>query len=446
MYSETILIDDRMGIIKNIRKINHVELPSLFTTFTAESNKVSTYLNWRPDYVGSGTSLNSKKAYYAAIGELIERYCGNYIPENLLVAKTKDLINKKFVSPSKFIQFADYQYNKKFFPFERFNDEEELEWVEGKCLISGENYLIPAKFVYLNYWMYRRKKLKIKQSPILLSGVAAGQDISSAIISGLLEIIERDTTMIWWIGKRSQSEIQLNKNDPLYKEIIIKLPSYLKIRWFLLPSDFKVYTVAASLIDYKNKIFSIGFATRFSIYEAMEKSAAEAIQLRTVSLDMLNPNSPVWTDPENKEYLGIKEYRPDRKYRESFKSDWSDMISLKHNVQYFLDPETWSIALNRLENNESIVNYNEIKDVKEKNKLNYLINEYEKNNMSIYMVDLTTDDIKKTNYRVVRVLSPEACPNMPTGLPMLGNKRLLNATKVDKEGKYDFDLSPMPHS
>ncbi len=447
MADFNVLIDKRMGIIKSInRVILNDDEQEIFYTYSAESNKIYNYLNWRPDYIGSGTSLNKNKAYNSAVGELIERYSGNFIPSNLISMTVDEIKNMDFLSPEIFVKFSEDQYKRKGFPFKKFNSLERIEWVLGNSLITKKNILIPAKFVYLNYWMYKNKIKKIYQSPILLSGIAAGPNLRFALNSAILEIIERDTTMLWWIGNRKQKEIVIDEKDSLYSEIIKKLPINVKMRFFLLPSDFNVYTVATSLIDSENKIFNIGFATRFSINDAIEKSASEAMQLRRVSIDMIDQDSAVWKNPENKIYLGVKEYCKNRNYRKKFKKDWTDMISLKHNVQYFLDESTWKHALDRLDNINNKIFLNEINDIEVSNHVKYLISEFKKNNMGLYMVDITTEDINYAGYKVVRVISPEACPNMPTALSMLDNERLKNITSKDKNGNYIYDLSPLPHS
>ncbi|MEF2293807.1 YcaO-like family protein [Virgibacillus dokdonensis] len=439
------LLDERLGPIQKVEQVqNEYAIFSEYHTYSATINKISQYLNWRPDFIGSGTSLDKNKAYYAAIGEAIERYCGNFIPNNLMKSTINGLKDDCYLSPNVFLQFTKEQMNRKGFPFSTFKDDEVFEWSESVSLTDNKKYWIPAEFVYLNYWLYRKDIKKVQQRPILLSGIAAGQNTNHATISGLLEIIERDSTMIWWLGRQSQTEILVSKGDFLYQKIIKGLPASYEIRWYLLPSDFSVYTVACSLIDLDNQIFSLGFATRFSANEALEKSAGEAFQLRKLSLNLLDRSNQIWKDPNYKDYLGIKNYRKDRNYAQSFNNDWKDMYSLMHNVQYFLDPTTWDWALKRLESKEKVLLKN-MCNINSNNQLNYLIEEFRKNKMSAYLVDVTTEDILQTNYRVVRVISPEACPNMPTGLPMLNNNRLLEKINLSSE-KNSFDLSPMPHS
>lgn len=445
MYNMDKLIDKRFGIIKSIRNVKLYN-DTNFITYTAESNRISDYLNWRPDHVGSGTSVYKEKAYYAAIGELIERYCGNYIPEGLEVYSESELDNVTFLSVESFMKYSNEQYKIPGFPFKKPSNVEKIEWVRGRSLFDNSEILIPAKFVYLNYWMYKKNELQVRQNPILLSGIASGPDVDFALTSAILEIIERDTTMLWWLGNQNQTEIKVSKKDLLCKSILDSLPDGMCLKWLLLPSSFSTYTVAAVLIDSINEIFTVGFATRLSAQEAMEKSAAEAQQLRMVSLDMLIKDSSVWKNIDNKDYLGLKDYREDRSYRYSFRDDWSDMISLKHNVQYFLDTEVWEHAYGRLSKSNSSIFLSELMDFKLENKVNYLVKEFKKNNMSLYMVELTTPDVKKSGQCVVRVISSEACPNMPTALPMLENERLKKVIQGQASLGIERDLSPLPHS
>lgn len=440
------LIDKKLGPIKEVNRLNNlIEEPKDLAIYSAVVNDISLYLNWRPDLVGSGTSFSEKVAFNAAVGELVERYCGNFVPNELYKKNIAEMNNENFLNPNIMYQFTKDQFNTKGFPFSVYENDEEIEWVYGMSLTENKKYWIPAEFVFLNYSLYRKKIYK--QRPILLSGIAAGVGITNATISALLEIIERDTTMLWWIGRQSQLNIIVNKNSRVYKKILQSLHNSLKIEWYLLPSDFEVYTVACLLEDFKNHIYTVGFATRFDAELSLEKSAAEAFQLRRFSLDLLNIESPIWNNPKYQSILGLKKYREDRKYSQSFASDWSNMTSLLHNVQYFLDKSAWENTRKRFIS-KKFIELKKLRLIKTPNKINYLINEFKQNKISAYLVDVTTDDIRQTGLKVVRVISPEACPNMPTAYPMLANKRLLKVAKGNKGVMEEdmFDLSPLPHS
>jgi ribosomal protein S12 methylthiotransferase accessory factor len=440
------LVDKKLGLIKVVNRLsNLLEEPKDLFIYSALINDISQYLNWRPDLVGSGASFSKKGAFNAAVGELVERYCGNFVPNQLDRKNIAEMNNENFLNPNIMYQFTNEQFNTKGFPFSLYENDEEIEWVYGLSLTDNKKYWIPAEFVFLNYSLYRKQIYK--QRPILLSGIAAGEGVTNATISALLEIIERDTTMLWWIGRQSQTKIIVNKNSEIYKKIMQRLHYSLKIEWYLLPSDFKVYTVACLLMDYKNHIYTVGFASRFNAELSLEKSAAEAFQLRRFSLDLLNIESPIWKNPNYQNILGLKRYRKDRKYSQSFASDWSNMTSLLHNVQYFLDKSAWENAKKRFISHKCVELRN-LRLIKAANKIKYLINEFKQNSLSAHLVDVTTEDIKQTGLTVVRAISPEACPNMPTAFPMLANKRLLKVAERNKGVMKDevFDLSPLPHS
>lgn len=158
------LIDKKLGPIKEVNRLNNlIEEPKDLAIYSAVVNDISLYLNWRPDLVGSGTSFSEKVAFNAAVGELVERYCGNFVPNELYKKNIAEMNNENFLNPNIMYQFTKEQFNTKGFPFSVYENDEEIEWVYGMSLTENKKYWIPAEFVFLNYSLYRKKSINKDQ-------------------------------------------------------------------------------------------------------------------------------------------------------------------------------------------------------------------------------------------------------------------------------------------
>lgn len=79
---------------------------------------------------------------------------------------------------------------------------ETLGWVEARSLISGERRYIPAGYVYLGYDPNRFHADT--------AGCAASATLESAMVGGLLELIERDGVSLWWYNRARRPEIDVD--------------------------------------------------------------------------------------------------------------------------------------------------------------------------------------------------------------------------------------------
>jgi ribosomal protein S12 methylthiotransferase accessory factor len=147
----------------------------------------------------SGVELDRDRAAAAALGELAERYSLCYVPwERLVVSRSDEL--EGAAEPASFGLFSAEQYARPQFPFRPFTPELEVTWVEGRELPSGSRAWVPAELVFL-------------ADPVAGDGARIGYATSSgaacaptweqAVLSGLLELCERDAFTILWACRLS---------------------------------------------------------------------------------------------------------------------------------------------------------------------------------------------------------------------------------------------------
>ena len=394
------------GIIKDIQLVQ-TNIDDYYLIKSITTDRVKFDKKYLFDGVGAGCSKTFENALLSSIGEVIERYCGN-IPSNMITSTMEDLDKKGIVALdyNSFVNFPKENLQDPTFPFSKYSKKEEIYWSKSKNLFNGQEIYVPSTMVYVNLDNPNGKSYNFPN----LSGLACGTDYNSAVQSALLETIERDASLRWWYDKTEERLVERVEES--------------KLTFLSYQIDSVIPTIASFLFDFQNELVSVGFSTRFSIKEAIEKAKAEAVQLNFNMRNMLN-NQLDLSDPVRK-YL--KPYKTDRKYIDSFRKDKKDMFDLIHNLQYYLDPRAFQEQKYRL--NDKIK-----KGVTSPvNNLEELIAFLKSSgNSNLIVTDMTSSDISKVGYFVVRVLNSGSYINTPTAYLPVSREKISN-------------FPPIPHS
>lgn len=141
-----------------------------------------------------GTALTEDVALAKAIGESIERYCGEfYDPESIVVAPVRK-VKEGCIHPARFILFDRSQYGPAF-PFLWVSDDDLLSWAQGWSLTRERRVLVPAALVHMSYRPGHAEPF-FEMGPV--SGYACGLTFEEAVVSAICEIVERDAFMVFW--------------------------------------------------------------------------------------------------------------------------------------------------------------------------------------------------------------------------------------------------------
>ncbi|HEX4520116.1 MAG TPA: YcaO-like family protein [Gaiellaceae bacterium] len=152
-----------------------------------------------------GAGRSRAEAASAAVGEAIERYSATYVPtEQLVVAPARELPGA--VAPERFALFSDRQLVSTGFPFERFDRDTPVAWVEGYELPGRRPAFLPAELVYLGSAM---PSGACSIGYATSSGLACGDTRVETLVRGLFELVERDAFMIVWAGRLSLPLVDL---------------------------------------------------------------------------------------------------------------------------------------------------------------------------------------------------------------------------------------------
>lgn len=445
------LIDKDHGIIQQTRVVkHHRSVPSRLWTVQADASDMTRVSPWHTNTNCQGSSFDDLEgATLAAIGESAERYCGNILDSLPRIFSSWNKLSSKNISaldPRKVVMYGEEQYSNPKFPIEKLSIDKDVSWVPGKNITTGQQTWIPSSLVYVNYVFGQFENEPVVNMPSF-PGIAAGTTEEMAIISGIQEIVERNATMVWW-----HNAIKLPK---------LKLPQSLLDIWknsdgqifsaMSLPNEFDI-PVIAGIVEYpEEKLFNIGFAARGSYVSAVKKAWSEALTLQEGSRDLLEPNGLFRQAFATGRLNGaaMKPYREDRLYMDSYRDDFRDVSDLQCQQQFYLDPRAREKISHIVDTDifQSFPN--------DPLKLDGSLESYkrciEEKGYEIYVVNITTPDIKSAGLEVVRVVIPGLVPNFSAAFPALGIDRLKddpvrlgifkNKLETDEMNWY-----PLPHA
>lgn len=419
-----LLLDPRFGVVLGLQRREHPpELPPALVSFTASVCDSRWLGPWQGDRVSLGTAWHDPEpARRAAIGEAVERYCGNFVPGSLRRASYRDLAaaGEAALDPAELILYSDRQYAAKGFPFVPFTHDLPVLWTGGEDMSTGETLWIPASLVYINYYLGPRAA-EPRTNFVMYAGVAAGPSREAAERSALEELIERDATMIWWLSGSPAPGIGLD-GEPALRSALATPGDGAGVSYRLIEirNPFGIPVIGALIQDERLGIVGLGVACRPDPEAAALKALAEAIHLRCFSKELLEPDGSVWRsmragilDPR-----AYKPYRADRSYLDAFRSDFRDVTDLGAQSQIYLDPRMRA-HVERIAEAPVEKRLGDVQGLKEN-----LLDRLRSRGFRALSVDLTTPDVRAAGLSVVRVIVPGLYPNAPAAFPYLGGRRL----------------------
>ena len=161
--------------------------------------------NLYPISGGKGESIEQSNV--SGLCEAIERYSMLYQGcESLRECQYSEL-KAPFYTPAQLLTLSEKQYRERdfwneevksemhFVP-ERYSDQMVISWTAGCCANSGKEAYFPTSYCYTGF-RGAGDKIAFADS----NGVAAGCTYEEAMLQGVLELIERDCTAIWWYNQ-----------------------------------------------------------------------------------------------------------------------------------------------------------------------------------------------------------------------------------------------------
>lgn len=432
--AEDWLVDARTGLCTRIEHTASSQAPGLFTARAFASNLMPK-TGTPHDPVGGGSSYEgTQAARAAALGELVERYCGNTVAGAELHEGTyRDLVaaGRPAVDPDSLVLFSDEQHKAPGFPFEPFRPDSPTSWVRG-CRIEGDDHLpslLPAQLVFINWFGTAVGRQCLPTNGTYFTGISAGHNLDHAVVSGLLEVVERHATMVWWLNRQPMQRFALEGCG-----LTLKPP--LRGWGLCLENEFDIPVRAVVVEDEVHRTLTVGFAARLKAIEATRKALAEAVILQQSSVDMLDEDNAYSRTIASGRLppQGLKPWRADRSYKRAYRSDMRDAVSLICHSQLYLDEEAQAEVrplLRGFDGDECSEHEGGCADTQldAAGELRVVVGRVQRAGYEIHYADVTTPDVRPTGLRVVRVLVPGTVANFVAAFPFLG-KQAIQAAAV----------------
>lgn len=422
------VLNTRTGIVTRLRDVTfRTAMPSSIRYVESQTADMARLGPWASNIYNAGSSWgDNEHARAGAVGEAIERYCGNVVDDSRLRFGSFDELSRtgiRAVDPHELVLFSDEQYSDPRFPFVRFDRSTRTHWVLGHSLIDGAEILVPAALTFVN-WNTGRSLYSPRTNPAYYPGIAAAPTREAALANACEEVIERDAAMVWWwSGHRLPVAGDATGTLERLMADAGGGDSGLCANVTPLVNAVGLPAVAVAVEEAASGLLTVGLAARRSPEEATAKALLEALGLLESALDMQDPRGGFWRTYQPGQGNGaVRPIRDDRRYLDSYRSDFRDVTDLFCQLQIQLDPRSPGIVRDRFgDTNPS--GMATMPRLAERDPANY-VEVLADAGFEPLAVDLTTPDVAAAGWHATRVVVPGLVPNFPTAFPPLGRGRL----------------------
>ena len=415
------LVDARTGIVRRVvSTAMPTDLPTTLCLAEAYIADTTSWSPWPSDLTcAGGVFWDRSAAEAAALGEAVERYCGNLVRPALRVASYLQLRSsgQMAIDPSSLALYSNQQYSLPKFPFVPFTRDLEVRWVQGRDLQTGMSIQVPASLVWLSYFRGEPTLEESRTNAVIYAGIAAGPTRDAAEWSALLELLERDAVTLLWVS-----------GDPIAEVLVPRWLSNLacgqyasfNTRFFCFPSVVGLPVIGALTVHEPTGYISLGTACRPDPAAAAIKALAEAFQLQIAVRQLDDPTSSICriaSTPESP----LKPWRHDRLYHLAYRRDYRDVTDLSCNLQLHLDMTLRAGLERRLHTGGQV----RLADLTPSNEsTDAIVARLSNLGLAVASVDLTTRDVRALGMCVVRLVGQGLYSNAPAAFPFLGGTRL----------------------
>lgn len=418
-----LLVDSRTGIVRRLtRRTTPPHLPRSYTIVDSQLADTTVFCPYPADSAGAGYAFADEvRAVAAAVGEAVERYCGNLVPPGLPVAAAVDVA--RAIDPATVALFSAEQYARPGFPCVPLTAQLPVPWAPAVDLHTGAPAAVPAALVWVNH------PGGPVTNPIIQAGLATGGTLAQAHWSGLCEVIERDAMTMAWMGRGGVTEF----DPPARVTHLVRAP--LSARWYAFPTEVGLPVVGALVRDDTTGYLALGMGAHPDPEQATVKALGEALQLVLLLGDYDDPDSGFGRAAAGAG-SPLKPWRSARDYASVYREDLADAVDYGCHLQLFLDPQVQARFEAELDTatGSGEPSWDRIGDVAE------VIGRLADVGHRVLAVEVTTADVRAAGLHVVRVVVPGYYSNSAVGLPFLGGRRLA----AQLAGRAPR-LLPLPH-
>jgi ribosomal protein S12 methylthiotransferase accessory factor len=237
----------------------------------------------------SGKGRTRTQAKLSAIGEAIERYAGVFRGETEpTVRATYEELGPQAIYPNDVWRFSQKQFENRVewnrkqkspyhIVFNPFDETLAIDWSPYWSLTNQKVRYYPTANSYYNHPDTSRMFASCDSN-----GAAAGPTFEDAVLSGIMELIERDCVAMWWYNRIRRPRVDLDSFDiPYVQQLLAYYRSINRSLWVLdISGDFGIPTFVAvsGRLDREVEDILIGLGADFDPQAALLQALSEVNQ------------------------------------------------------------------------------------------------------------------------------------------------------------------------
>lgn len=424
-----LIVDEKVGLIKSLTKNAFYTDEPKFYQYTAQLCDVGLFsdVHTHDKFVG-GASLIEEYAMMKTIGEAVERYCLSIYKKYNLFYESYENIKNIALNPCEVVSFSKQQFGLPEFKNFKLDNNSKLYWTIGYSIFRKKYIFVPAQLVYVPY---KFENEKIIRFPIT-TGAASGSSLAGALFRGICEVVERDAFMINYLNQLSGKLVDTAAfNNDAINKMMEEYKNYnIETCVFDITTDTNIPTMMCILIDRSGEgpAVSVGLKCHLNPREAIIGCLEEAQPARPwIRSMMLKGEHNLKNVKKQMKTISTVEERGIL---------WSDRDMVKH-LNFLFKKRKFV----RIKNHTTYLGKSIIENLK------ILLNTLQNKVSDIIFVDVTTADIRKLGFKVVKLIIPNLQPlYLDERYRYLGGGRLYKVPQIMGYGKGSKNmLNDIPH-
>ncbi|WP_338844658.1 YcaO-like family protein [Massilia sp. W12] len=367
---------------------------------------------------GACADENPELAIVKSIAEAAERYAMTVIGNDEVVVATANELGAEALDWRLFPRCLDHEYAN--FPaIVPFDPDKRMRWVKGISLVSGRRLHVPVAMTHISAVSRRAESFSLPIS----TGVAVHTCIYEATARAIMEVVERDSIALTWYLRQPLPRIQISSERvELYRERFKAFESSQITQYlFDATTDLGIPVVYGLMVapGHPSAAIVVTAASDLNPVSACAKAMREAVSTRLAVI----ASSEVPASPEA-------------------------CIKLEHGAVYMgaqsrMKEFDFLLKSKQSMDIENIAN----RDVGDSRRnLLWLINRLKEKNIEAVAVELTTEDLRESGLRAVRVVIPQLMPmSYVTMARFLAHPRLSQYGELVTGAPFTADMvNPLP--
>lgn len=359
--------------------------PAIFISVSRIADFTAIGLPETATNVGSGAGLTAEAAYYAAVGESIERYAVA-VPslDTAVLASSKEMrsLDKHHTAPSEWTLYEPGFLSRQT-TLEEFTEETCVAWIPSESLTACESNWVPACMVQMPYVPQLGSRSETIVDFATSTGLACAQTRRQALVGAICEIVERDAFVIMWRNRIAAPRVFIDNDTEFGKTFtaVFNRPG-LEYNLFYTTLDLEIPSFFGYVRDYRCSPPAVvaGGAAHPNPEIAALKTLTELAQ------------GLAWV------------HNPGR-MKSPLIEDFDLVKTFDDHMRLYADNPPME-AFSFLQGSESIA-LHDIPPLSGSDLLHSMTDIFRKRDLDLTAVDLTTPDVDQCGLKVVKVLAPQ---------------------------------------